>query len=84
MKYHYEMFADVATADSPTEPMIGMNLWASLQRAARRSPRCSITRDNKFTGKIVKVTIDVKPSELSPAHKRAVERGRDEAEVSSD
>jgi len=33
--------------------------------------------DNKFTGKIVKVTIDVKPSELSAADKKAVELGRE-------
>ena len=33
--------------------------------------------DNKFTGKIVKVTIDVKPSELSAADKKAVEIGRE-------
>ena len=33
--------------------------------------------DNKFTGKIVKVTIDVKPSELSAADKKAVEVGRE-------
>ena len=33
--------------------------------------------DNKFTGKIVKVTIDVKPSQLSPADQKAVDgRGR--------
>ena len=29
--------------------------------------------ENKFTGKIVKVTIDTKPSNLSAADKRAVE-----------
>ena len=33
--------------------------------------------DNKFTGKIVKVTIDVKPSELSAPDKKAVEIGRE-------
>jgi len=33
--------------------------------------------DNKFTGKIVKVTIDVKPAELSAADKKAVEIGRE-------
>ena len=32
--------------------------------------------DNKFTGKIVKVTIDAKPSELSAADNKAVELGR--------
>ena len=29
--------------------------------------------DNKFTGKIINVTIDTKPSNLSPADKKAVE-----------
>ena len=31
--------------------------------------------ENKFTGKILKVTIDTKPSNLSPADKKAVEDG---------
>lgn len=33
--------------------------------------------DNRFTGRIVKVTIDVKPSALSPEDKKAVEGGAD-------
>ena len=32
--------------------------------------------DNKFTGRIVKVTIDVKPSQLSPADQKAVDDAR--------
>jgi arylsulfatase len=31
--------------------------------------------ENKFTGKILKVTIDTKPSNLSPADKKAVKDG---------
>jgi hypothetical protein len=35
--------------------------------------------DNKFTGKIVKVTIDTKPSGLSTADQKAVENAEAEA-----
>ena len=35
--------------------------------------------DNKFTGKIISVTIDTKPSNLSAADKKAVEDGEEEA-----
>jgi arylsulfatase A-like enzyme len=35
--------------------------------------------DNRFTGKIVKVTIDVRPSQLSAADQKAVEDGEDVA-----
>ena len=40
--------------------------------------------DNKFTGKIVKVTIDVKPSQLSAADKKAVEDAEDAAAIIED
>jgi arylsulfatase len=40
--------------------------------------------DNKFTGKIVKVTIDVKPSDLSAADKKAVEDAREVAAAIED
>jgi len=40
--------------------------------------------DNKFSGKIVKVTIDVKPSELSAADKKAVEDAREMAAAIED
>ncbi len=33
--------------------------------------------DNKFTGKILKVTIDTKPSKLSTADEKAVEDAED-------
>ena len=37
--------------------------------------------DNKFTGKIVKVTIDTKPSNLSAADQKAVEEAKEEADA---
>jgi hypothetical protein len=37
--------------------------------------------DNKFTGKIFKVTIDAKPSNLSAADKKAVQDAEEEAEI---
>jgi arylsulfatase len=40
--------------------------------------------DNKFTGKIDKVTIDTKPSNLSPADKKAVEDAEDVAATIED
>ena len=40
--------------------------------------------DNKFTGKIFKVTIDAKPSKLSPSDEKAVEDLGDEAEIIED
>ena len=40
--------------------------------------------DNRFTGRIVKVTIDVKPSALSPADKKAVDDAKDAAEIIQD
>jgi arylsulfatase len=40
--------------------------------------------DNKFTGKIVSVTIDTKPSNLSAADKKAVEDAEEEAAVIED
>jgi len=40
--------------------------------------------DNKFTGKIEKVTIDTKPSNLSPADKKAVEDAEDVAATIED
>ena len=41
-------------------------------------------RDNKFTGKIVKVTIDVKPSQMSAEDKKAVEDAEDAAAIVED
>jgi len=40
--------------------------------------------DNKFTGRILKVTIDVQPSKLSPADEKAVQDAEDEAAVIED
>jgi arylsulfatase len=40
--------------------------------------------ENKFTGKIVKVTIDTKPSNLSAADKKAVEDAEEEAATVED
>jgi arylsulfatase len=40
--------------------------------------------DNKFTGKIFKVTIDTKPSNLSPADKKAVEAAEEVAATIED
>src|SRR5947199_6501702 len=40
--------------------------------------------DNKFTGKILKVTVDVKPSQMSPADKKAVDDAKDAAEIIQD
>ena len=40
--------------------------------------------DNRFTGKIVKVTIDVKPSALSAADQKAVEDAKDAAAAIED
>ena len=40
--------------------------------------------ENKFTGKIVKVTIDTKPSNLSPADKKTVETVEDIAATIED
>jgi len=40
--------------------------------------------DNKFTGKIIRVTIDTKPSDLSPADKKTVEDGEEEAATIED
>jgi arylsulfatase len=40
--------------------------------------------DNKFTGKIISVTIDTKPSDLSAADKKAVEDAEEEAAVIED
>jgi arylsulfatase A-like enzyme len=40
--------------------------------------------DNKFTGKIDKVTIDIKPSNLSPADKKAVEDAEEVAAAIED
>jgi len=40
--------------------------------------------DNKFTGKIVKVTIDVKPSALSAADEKAVKDAEDAAAIVED
>src|SRR4029077_5162915 len=40
--------------------------------------------DNKFTGKIVKVTIDTKPSNLSAADKKTVETAEDIAATIED
>jgi arylsulfatase len=40
--------------------------------------------DNKFTGKIIKVTIDTKPSNLNTADKKAVEDAEEEAAVIED
>ena len=40
--------------------------------------------DNKFTGKIFKVTIDTKPSGLTPADQKAVADAEDEAEAIED
>lgn len=40
--------------------------------------------ENKFTGKIMKVTIDTKPSNLSAADKKAVEDGEEMAAVIED
>jgi hypothetical protein len=40
--------------------------------------------DNKFTGTIVKVTVDVSPSSLSPADQKAVGDAEAAAEVGED
>ena len=40
--------------------------------------------DNKFTGKIINVTIDTKPSNLSAADQKAVEHGQDVAATIED
>ena len=40
--------------------------------------------ENKFTGKIVKVTIDTKPSNLSAADKKAVEDAEEVAATIED
>jgi len=40
--------------------------------------------DNKFTGRIVKVTIDVQPSKLSPTDEKAVQDAEDVAAVIED
>ncbi len=40
--------------------------------------------DNRFTGKIVKVTIDVKPSGMDAADKKAVEDAEDAAAIVQD
>jgi len=40
--------------------------------------------DNKFTGKIISVTIDTKPSNLSPADKKAVEDAEEVAAAIED
>ena len=40
--------------------------------------------DNKFTGKIVKVTVDVKPSQMSAADKKAVDDAKDAAAIIED
>ena len=42
------------------------------------------TGENKFTGKIVNVTIDTKPSNLSAADKKAVEDVEEEAATIED
>jgi arylsulfatase A-like enzyme len=40
--------------------------------------------DNKFTGRIIRVTIDVKPSALSPADRKAAEDAGDRAAIVED
>jgi hypothetical protein len=40
--------------------------------------------DNKFTGTIVKVTVDVSPSALSPAEQKAVAEAEDADAVAED
>src|SRR4029077_19488659 len=40
--------------------------------------------ENKFTGKIIKVTIDTQPSNLSAADKKAVEDAEEEAAIIED
>jgi hypothetical protein len=40
--------------------------------------------DNRFTGRIVKVTIDVKPSQMSAEDKKAMEDAQDAAAVTED
>ncbi len=40
--------------------------------------------DNKFTGKIVKVTVDVKPSQMSAEEKKTVEDAQDAAAIVED
>ena len=40
--------------------------------------------ENKFTGKIVKVTIDTKPSNLSAADKKTVEEAQEVAATIED
>jgi hypothetical protein len=40
--------------------------------------------DNKFTGKIISITIDTKPSNLSAVDKKAVEDAEEEAAVIED
>jgi arylsulfatase len=41
-------------------------------------------RDNRFTGRIVRVTIDTKPSQLSAADQKAVEDAADAAAAIED
>ena len=52
--------------------------------ARPRSPNDYKQGDNRFTGKIIEVTIDVKPSPMSPADKKAVEDAEDAAAIIED
>ena len=64
----------------------------SLHRPSLSTPRDGETavsndykpRDNKFTGKIVKVTIDTQPSNLSAADRKAAEDAEDAAAAAED
>jgi hypothetical protein len=40
--------------------------------------------ENKFTGKILKITIDTKPSNLSATDKKTVEEAQEEAAIIED
>jgi len=41
-------------------------------------------RDNKFTGTIKKITVDVKPLNLSAKDKKAIDDGEDVKEIAED
>ena len=56
---------------------VGMDLETAVSNDYKQG-------DNKFTGRIVKVTIDVKPSRLAPADQKAVEDAGEAAAVIED
>ncbi len=58
--------------------------WTSAWTTRPRCPSDYRQGDNKFTGRIVKVTIDVKPSTMSAEDKKAVEDAQDAAAIVQD